>query len=140
MLQGISCFAFSLYSPLLSDTMPGNGRKRLDRKKILTKCLDVAAVHTMKRYSVVPLIIETLVHAMLGHYLHQRFKKDEQRSLTPSWYLADDKYQRHICSSILHTMTYKDLQANTLQTYKAWKLTVWELHFSQAQFARYILE
>lgn len=116
------------YLPLLSDTMPGNGRTRLDRKKILTKCLD-AAVHTMKKYSVMPLIIETLVHAMLGHYLQQRFKKNEQRGLTKSWYLADDKHQRHICSSMLHTMTYKDLQANTLQTYKAWKLTGWGTAF-----------
>lgn len=70
-----------------------------------------------------PLLIETLVHVMLGHYLQQRLKKDEQRGLTPSWYLADDKHQRYIGSSMLHTMTYKDLQANSLQPYKAWKLT-----------------
>lgn len=96
--------------------MAGNGRTRLDRKKTLTECLDVAAVHTMKEYSVMPLLIETLVHAMLGHYLQQRLRKDEQRGLTLSRFLADDKHQRYICSSMLHTTTYKDLQANTLQT------------------------
>lgn len=66
------CFAFWLDSLLLSDTMPGNGRTRLDGKKILTECLDVAALHTMKECSVMPLLIETLVHVMLGHYLQQR--------------------------------------------------------------------
>lgn len=75
------CFAFWLDSPLLSDTMPGNGRTRLDGKKILTECLDVAAVHTMKVYSVMPLLIETLVHVTLGHYLQQRLKKRMSREV-----------------------------------------------------------